>query len=74
MIDAEWLFGSLTDRREFRIKGCGIEGRRAQSAEAAGIGYGSDERRSGRSSHPSQNDRMNDAKQFANARVNHGTS
>jgi hypothetical protein len=74
MIDAKRLFGSLTDRRDFRIKSCGNESRRAQSAEAAGIGYGSNKRRGGRRAHTAQDDRMNDTKQIANARMNHGAS
>jgi hypothetical protein len=74
MIDAEGLFGSLKNRRNFRIKGCGVDGGRTKSAEAAGIGYGGNKRRGGRGSHASQNDRMNDFKQIANAGVNHGAS
>ena len=52
MIDAERFFGSLTDRSDLGIKGCGVECRRAERAEAAGVGYGGDQGRGGCRAHP----------------------
>jgi hypothetical protein len=51
MIDAERFFGSLTDRSDLAIEGCGVECRRAERAEAAGVGYGGDQRRGGCRAH-----------------------
>src|ERR671931_408197 len=74
MIDAERLFGSLADRSHLGIKRRGVECRCAERAEAAGIGYGGDERRGSRGAHTSENDGMGDAEQIANPRANHSAS
>src|SRR5207247_10963649 len=74
MIDAEWFFGALVDRSNLGIEGCGAKCRCAKRADAAGLGYGGDQRRGGRRAHASQNNRVNNTKQIANARVDHGAS
>jgi hypothetical protein len=74
MIDAEWFIGSLMDGSNLGLKRSGVECRCAEGAEAAGVGYGGDQRRSRRRAHAAQHDRMNDAEQIANARVNHSAS
>src|SRR5919205_3958037 len=74
MVDAERLFGSLADRSHLGIKRCGVECRCAERTEAAGIGYGGDERRGSRVAHTSENNGIGDAEQIANPCVNHSAS
>ena len=69
MIDVEGFVGALGNGADLGVQCCGVECRRAERAEAAGVGDGGDQRRRSRRAHAAEHDRMRNAEQIANARV-----
>src|SRR4026208_618258 len=74
MIDTAGFVGALANGADLGVQCCGVERRRAERAEAAGVGDGRDQRRRSRRAHAAAPDRVRDAQQIAIARVDHNAS